>query len=693
MTRILAVHGTNAGDPADVGDKWWQRGSPFFAAVQQYLREPLEITPLHWSGKNSELDRRATGKLIEKAVEKSAEPPIIVGHSHGASSTIHALLLRQLRNRKSALDKVRGFISIGMPMIRFKSNRNPLSWFDLPGRLLLLAILGIVFVFVLRRVGDSRGDLLSVLSSDSDGIFGWLPPFELLLAGLIFGIFAWYARQNVQRQSVFRRNTLSRLIDRRHVALNHSDDEAINALAEGLKLKPKMIRGGTMFVNVFSTVAFLLVANIYVHLAGSEVAYRTLRTDLSEEIELSSANQLGFGLGATPVRVVDRNDAPGLIYKYFTQRAETTEALRRVALRDVLNRIEPKTYADTWFAKVFDSRVDGVDLFVRDGDVDELPNAFLRSVEGFVARSIYRSSVSDDFPPPDILFDIAVSPIAAMYAYAPLPPHALEERDGQTYLKAETDIEAPLSSMVEVKWICRREAYLQGLGLGEWAESRPARCDVFDFGPSNIVDFLAVVSHGAYTSIEDAFIGSELINAIDEQMDLNFWVVLENVALLLPIMALATIAALLGMVALTPVANAFLVNTIKGAAYGNDGYGERPHSVSSSLDFRARSVGTLPLAVEEDMNMNSAADAPAAIERFRQLLSSGKFTAGSADTDALSMAMQFDRSELLHNAYFHSDLFAKYLATVLVERFGVEPSEKYRGDPDVDAFADNLESH
>jgi hypothetical protein len=29
MTKIIAVHGTNAGDPNDEGEHWWQRNSPF----------------------------------------------------------------------------------------------------------------------------------------------------------------------------------------------------------------------------------------------------------------------------------------------------------------------------------------------------------------------------------------------------------------------------------------------------------------------------------------------------------------------------------------------------------------------------------------------------------------------------------------------------------------------------------------
>ena len=121
MVKIITVHGTFAGDEnkANDGAKWWQRGSPFLTELQSFLAERLTIEPFHWSGRNSELDRRKFAKRLEKTIRASSEPPIVIGHSHGASISVLAFARAALRNTGDAAKRVRGFAAIGMPFIYF----------------------------------------------------------------------------------------------------------------------------------------------------------------------------------------------------------------------------------------------------------------------------------------------------------------------------------------------------------------------------------------------------------------------------------------------------------------------------------------------------------------------------------------------------------------------------------------------
>src|SRR5262249_56268557 len=62
---VIFVHGTGAADLADRGEKWWQIGSTFERALSAAVSGKAFVDrPFHWSGHNSERERRAAGKAL-----------------------------------------------------------------------------------------------------------------------------------------------------------------------------------------------------------------------------------------------------------------------------------------------------------------------------------------------------------------------------------------------------------------------------------------------------------------------------------------------------------------------------------------------------------------------------------------------------------------------------------------------------
>jgi hypothetical protein len=126
MTRIVCVHGTNAGDAQDEGPRWWQRGSPFQLRLCAWLGlDPSQFEPFHWGdGPNSELERRKAGLALLKrlrTLEAENQDYVLLGHSHGGSVIHHALL--QAAGKRQQLPHLRRWITIGTPFIWMRPHR------------------------------------------------------------------------------------------------------------------------------------------------------------------------------------------------------------------------------------------------------------------------------------------------------------------------------------------------------------------------------------------------------------------------------------------------------------------------------------------------------------------------------------------------------------------------------------------
>ena len=258
MVKLITVHGTFAGRESDTGDSWWQRGSPFMKEVQSLIDDKIDVQPFHWSGENSEMDRRRTGARLADAIDDCKEPPIVVGHSHGGSAGIQALLVLFIKQGQECCEQMRGFMTVGTPMFRFRSNRNPFSRYDVVGRILLLVAIGMLAmkagdIASQELAGDEVGNVFS-------GLVEYVSSIQVGLAALtIFGLWA-YSRRNIKRQKFFKNNTLFQHFGDRYVALNHQQDEAINGLIKANVIKPRLVKYHTIFVSIFSGLSFVLLS-------------------------------------------------------------------------------------------------------------------------------------------------------------------------------------------------------------------------------------------------------------------------------------------------------------------------------------------------------------------------------------------------------------------------------------------------
>ncbi|WP_306253155.1 hypothetical protein [Parvularcula sp. IMCC14364] len=96
---IFTVHGTNAADLSDDGEQWWQKGSEFQKKLQSRISEPLHFFPFHWSGNNSEFERRGAALELLKhfeTVENEGIPYGAIAHSHGGNVIADALRFSQI---------------------------------------------------------------------------------------------------------------------------------------------------------------------------------------------------------------------------------------------------------------------------------------------------------------------------------------------------------------------------------------------------------------------------------------------------------------------------------------------------------------------------------------------------------------------------------------------------------------------
>ena len=148
---------------------------------------------------------------------------------------------------------------------------------------------------------------------------------------------------------------------------------------------------------------------------------------------------------------------------------------------------------------------------------------------------------------------------------------------------------------------------------------------------------------------------------------------------------LAIVSSLAITALIVPMSNGIVKSAIRRLVFGNDRNGERPVNVGAGTLKHNDTIAPLPDKVEYELQENSAKDATAALERMRVLFAKAG-SDQSIGNDPLETAMKFEKSELIHNAYFHSSLFIKYLAAQMIEKFDLTPSEKFKSDKEAMAF-------
>jgi hypothetical protein len=260
MAKLITIHGTNAGDMADLGSKWWQLGSPFQVRISQQLdleKGGIEIIPFHWdTGANSETKRRQAGlRLLEvlRRYDTAGVDYHILAHSHGGSVAYYALMGSAKNNRP--LIRLKSWTTVGTPFIYFKKRRFLFSRFGPIGQAYftistILILLGMLilgapkFIISPTSSGVSTSSLLFTSATlGSIGMLGYLA-----LIGL--------DNVNPYRYSQKHRKLCAGWYQKVWRGVFHPEDEAISALRNVRHLQ------GRIFTNDFLVAVFALAPMI-----------------------------------------------------------------------------------------------------------------------------------------------------------------------------------------------------------------------------------------------------------------------------------------------------------------------------------------------------------------------------------------------------------------------------------------------
>ncbi|MBR0852425.1 hypothetical protein JQ543_32170 [Bradyrhizobium diazoefficiens] len=245
---VLLIHGTGAANVADTGAAWWQAGSPVSLALRDRFGAGAALSTkiFHWSGKNSEYDRRqAALSLLDLLVQQEAaqRPYHLIGHSHGGS--VIWLALQEATASGKRLDHLRSWATLGTPFLNFRPQ--PVAWSRfLPA----LAMFGLVVDFIALRRGShilspwSVGDMLPLLPELwRSGEYAVLVLFPLLWLVLLAVLLrcAAYAFVLIRSRRASRSSEALKLrafesYSRGYLGVWSPNDEAINGLTATLLL-------------------------------------------------------------------------------------------------------------------------------------------------------------------------------------------------------------------------------------------------------------------------------------------------------------------------------------------------------------------------------------------------------------------------------------------------------------------------
>lgn len=266
MATVITVHGTYAhivGPPSSTAPaelQWWQPGS----ACEQHVRElvdakdgKLDFVPFTWSGDNSESARRRAGtELLARLrqLEAQNETYCLVAHSHGGSVIASALV--ESVARKVPLNGLKKWITVGTPFVELQKERFLFSRLTLPRKVVLVASLMLLFMFLFYMGGQL---IEGTLFGRREG--QWLRlAFSGTMMSLPFIVF--YVVLKVldgRRYFLYRPKVLQEAEERyakRWLALNHDDDEAV----QGLRLLPRV---KLRFFDRAFAVPFLTLAAVF----------------------------------------------------------------------------------------------------------------------------------------------------------------------------------------------------------------------------------------------------------------------------------------------------------------------------------------------------------------------------------------------------------------------------------------------
>ncbi|WP_370335466.1 hypothetical protein [Parvularcula marina] len=700
MVKIITVHGTFAGDPSDEGEKWWQKGSEFLQKLQSCIAEPLDILPFHWSGANSELDRRKTGNRLWKTIKASEEKPILIGHSHGGSSSIHAAGDAILADSKNASDTLRGLVTIATPMFRFRTNRNPIARFNILGRVFALAAVSSVLISASYLGWDidyaaRQGTPYSL----SQILMAILTNSGFWSAAIITAILWIYARKNHNRSKLYSKNGVWGTFAKKTLSLSHSQDEAIGALQQAQGVQPKLVTRTSIIAPLFGALAFVLVLLDF----GSEVT-QTIADEDHYYTEME-----GAGIPRPLVFISDsefsgysalrfRPDISDLgEWRLFdivgATKLRTREELAAISFDDIWFTEEVSeilaSESGAWLRDARDQTAQNITIaYIPTDQVDRFKQAFAQTLEAAASagqQTVMTDTAYSEFDSLTVdagilqrLFSYGVTAEIDMPSaiIASVPSQYGYYNVGAETIPADT-LFLGSSYTDYVKSFCDAEP--------DVVDAVGGLCSLF-YDPGQSIQKTILWDFTSYKDALFDFIFLDLLgdqDSADRLYSLQYSEV-KSLGLSVRILLAVTIAVVLSIAAgllLAPFLNGFVVGTLRGNAYGNDGFGETLRDVHPGANFDGGRPGNLPKEIEEEMIANSLADAPAAIQRLRSLFGVAEL-ASKDGHDPVALATKFEKSELIHNAYFHSDKFIKYLAAQMVALYGLTPTADLEEDED-----------
>jgi hypothetical protein len=262
MAKLVTVHGTNAGDVADCGSKWWQLGNAFQLRINEQLdfeKADLEIRPFHWgTGVNSETQRRKAGLRLLKvltAYDTNGVDYHLLAHSHGGSVVHHALIESAKSTRR--LIRLRSWTTVATPFMYFKKNRFLFSRLGPIGQACFIYSLSAMILAILITLTPQL-----VVSPNSIGI----STLNLLIASVMFGaigtlgyfLLLRFGETEKLRYSDKHRKLCADWYHNTWRGIYHPEDEAISTLRDIHGLR------GTIFPTNFLIGAFSILPVIIV---------------------------------------------------------------------------------------------------------------------------------------------------------------------------------------------------------------------------------------------------------------------------------------------------------------------------------------------------------------------------------------------------------------------------------------------
>ena len=716
LIEIITVHGTFAQDEnrSDSGHKWWQSGSDFLIRLQSFIVDDIVVTPFHWSGANSERKRRLAAKQLSRAILKCEEPPVVLAHSHGGSVSILALarLVNRIGGRQT--NSVRAVINIGMPFIWFRHNWNFVSRFNLVGRTFLVTSL-LFFIEAIRSgfryPSVSDGSLVEQVGSVAHAVL-W--NVQSITALTIFAILGLSAIPSWRRSASLRKGLIKKTYGQFVTNLSHRQDEAIGALTAGAQFRPKLLTFRGIFVATFSAVsalvlliefaAALLPTDVIVDDSWTLSAFDEIEKQRTENVFSIQTGPNGAGLKFEETgRATLSDHLVGRTYELAQDLVpipfqKVSEQFQLGATDAVSAQIDPSLLPR------LSSMLSDTTFYVAEDEQEEFLSALFDAIVYYANRKS-----EEDFDENSPTLPETSEPQISKHNFAEIEDFFYDYELGATNDDLHS-VEFPPTLVVRS---APHAPYRSRLRAGTRFVGTPGfdqdafRCLEYDLPNKDRCSSLReILDGGKKRSLEwilkdfrtlqtDFALAVPIIARRDETATWhrNGWAQLSRrpawTRVYDALVFAATIALVLSLI-LTPLLSRFLVLTLRNSAYGNDVSGEHIFGVARDDDFAAFPTASLPEEVEEEMQRQSIEDASSAIDRIRRLVFS-EMIDSKKPNDPVTFAMKFEKSELIHNAYFHSDMFIRYLVAILVVRYGLPLSELGREDAMILHFIDSVE--